>query len=200
MTVHSKFAAFACSILVGSAVAPAQDAAPTRPTAGATARPDASPETPKADTQVPRGAFLVEPYLQPGHSVAAGKVVLMWHAADSDSVWAVETRAAADRPWQAVSKAPSKVRVAVPNIEPHRVYHLALTGLEPGKRFGYRISQDGKVVFEAEGRAPRSPDQEQRFVVFGDCGANSPEQKAIAYRAFVLKPHYVMITGDMVYD
>ena len=123
----------------------------------------------------------------------------MWHAADSDSVWSVETRAAADRPWQAVAKAPSAVRVAVPTIEPHRVYHLALTGLEPGKKFGYRISQDKKVVFEAEGRAPRAADQKQRFVVFGDCGTNSPEQKAIAYRVFLAKPHYVMITGDIVY-
>ena len=107
--------------------------------------------------------------------------------------------AAADRPWQAVAKAPSASRIAVPSIEPHRVYHVGLTGLEPGKKFGYRISQGSKVVFEAEGRAPRSADQKQRFVVFGDCGANTPEQKAIAYRAFVSKPHYVMITGDIVY-
>jgi hypothetical protein len=157
-------------------------------------------KAPKAEAKAPDSPFVVKPYLQPGHSVAAGKVVLMWHAADSDSVWAVETRAAADRPWQAVAKDPSAVRIAVPSIEPHRVYHLALTGLEPGKKFRYRISQDKKVVFEAEGRAPRSADQRQRFVVFGDCGANSPEQKAIAYRAFLAKPHYVMITGDLVYD
>src|SRR5262249_1182109 len=100
---------------------------------------------------------------------------------------------------QPVSKAPTSMRVAVPTVEPHRVYHLSLTGLEPGKKFGYRISRDRKVVFEAEGRAPRSADQKQRFVVFGDCGANTPEQKAIAYRASLVKPHYVMITGDIVY-
>jgi len=180
-----------------SALVQAQESAPK---SNAKAPQNASVKAPKAEVKAPEGPFLVKPYLQPGHSVAAGKVVLMWHAADSDSVWAVETRAAADRPWQAVAKAPSAVRVAVPSIEPHRVYHLALTGLEPGKKFGYRISQDNKVVFEAEGRAPRSADQKQRFVVFGDCGANSPEQKAIAYRAFLEKPHYVMITGDLVYD
>jgi hypothetical protein len=167
--------------------------------AGATASQNVS-QSQRPQAEGPAGPFLVKPYLQPGHSVAAGKVVVMWHAPDSDSVWTVETRGAADRPWQAVAKTPSNVCVAVPTIEPHRVYHLALTGLEPGKKFGYRISRDHKVVFEAEGRAPRSPDQKQRFVVFGDCGANSPEQKAIAYRAFALKPHYVMITGDIVYD
>jgi acid phosphatase type 7 len=179
------------------ALVQAQESAPK---GDAKAAPKASLPAPKTEVRAADGPFVVKPYLQPGHSVAAGKVVLMWHAADSDSVWSVETRAAADRPWQAFAKAPSAVRVAVPGIEPHRVYHLALTGLEPGKKFGYRISQDKKVVFEAEGRAPRSPDQNQRFVVFGDCGANSPEQKAIAYRASLLKPHYVMITGDMVYD
>jgi hypothetical protein len=36
--------------------------------------------------------------------------------------------------------------------------------------------------------------------VFGDCGADTPEEKAIAYRVFRTKPHYVMITGDIVYD
>ena len=44
-----------------------------------------------------------------------------------------------------------------------------------------------------------SANQNQRFVVFGDCGNNSPEQKAIAYQAYLAKPHYVMITGDIVY-
>jgi hypothetical protein len=177
------------SLVLSSALVLAQSAAPA-PAPSPTSRP-AIP--------APEGPFLVKPYLQPGHTAAAGKVVLLWHAADTDARWTVAVRPAADRPWQPVSKAPAALRVAVPTVEPHRVYHLALTGLEPGKTFGYRISRDEQVVFEAEGRAPRSADQTQRFVVFGDCGANTPEQKAIAYRAFLARPHYVMITGDIVY-
>jgi hypothetical protein len=153
----------------------------------------------KAEAKASAGSFLVKPYLQLGHTQAAGKVVLMWHATDADALWTVEIRPGADRPWQAVDRTPSANRVAVPTVEPHRVYHLALTGLEPGKTFGYRVSQDRKVVFEAEGRAPGSAGRKQRFVVFGDCGTNSPEQKAIAYRVFLEKPEYVMITGDIVY-
>ena len=84
-------------------------------------------------------------------------------------------------------------------IEPHRVYHAALTGLEPGVTFAYRVSRGGQAVFEAEARAPKGASQPQRFVVFGDCGANTPEQKAIAYRAFLSRPDYVMIPGDIVY-
>jgi acid phosphatase type 7 len=196
MNVYRTLMLAALPVFVVSAFVQAQESAPKTE---AKAALNVAVKAPTA-VKMPDGPFLVKPYLQPGHSVAAGKVVLMWHAADSDSVWAVETRAAADRPWQAVAKAPSAVRVAVPSIDPHRVYHLAVTGLEPGKKFGYRISQDNKVVFEAEGRAPRSADQKQRFVVFGDCGGNSPEQKSIAYRAFLEKLHYLMITGDLVYD
>ncbi len=115
------------------------------------------------------------------------------------ALWNVDVRAGTDGLWQAAAKAPSARRVAVPTIEPHRVYHLGLTGLEPGKTFSYRISKDHQAVFEAEARAPRPADQKQRFVVFGDCGANTPQQKAIAYRTFLSKPDYVMITGDIVY-
>ena len=200
MKAARRIVAYSCLLIFPSAVALSQEAAPKTPSAATRVRDEASAKTPKALVHTPLGPFLVKPYLQPGHSVAAGKVVLMWHTADSDSSWTVETRAAADGPWQAFAKAPSSVRIAVPTIEPHRVYHLSLTGLEPGKKFGYRLKQDGKVVFEAEGRSPRSANEKQRFVVFGDCGANSPEQRAIAYQTFLAKPHYVMITGDIVYE
>ncbi len=196
MNVSRTLFAATAALAFCSAFARAQDAAPR---ADAKAPQIAPTLAPRAAASAPEGPFLVKPYLQLGHTQAAGKVILMWHTTDSDALWAVETRAAVDRPWEPVAKAPTASRIAVPTIEPHRVYHLALTGLEPGKKFGYRISQDNKVVFEAEGRAPRSADQKQRFVVFGDCGTNSPEQKAIAYRAFASKPHYVMITGDIVY-
>jgi hypothetical protein len=195
MRVSRSLTVVSMAILVVSAPLAAQDAAP---------RTDASPAK-SASVTVPRvegapaGPFLVKPYLQVGHHPAAGKVVLMWHAPDAEVPWTVDVRPGADRPWQAVAQTPSAQRIAVPNIAPHRVYHLALTGLEPGKKFAYRVSQSGQVVFEAEGRAPRAAQQKQRFVVFGDCGANTAEQKAIAYRAFESRPHYVMITGDIVY-
>ena len=36
--------------------------------------------------------------------------------------------------------------------------------------------------------------------MFGDCAADTPEQKAIAYQTYQLKPDFVFITGDIVYD
>jgi hypothetical protein len=72
----------------------------------------------------------------------------------------------------------------VAGVEPHRVYHVALEDLQPGELFGYRVNLSGQVVFSAEARSPKVADQAQRFVVFGDCGAGTSEEKAIAYRAY----------------
>jgi acid phosphatase type 7 len=153
---------------------------------------------PVAHSKANEGPFLAKPYLQLGHAQAPGKLVLMWHAADADANWAVEYQPGTATRLQAAS-APSHRRVAVAGVEPHRVYHAALTGLQPGEMFGYRVSLGGQVVFTAEARAPKLPDQPQRFVVFGDCGAGTPEEKAIAYRAYQSKPDFLMITGDIVY-
>jgi hypothetical protein len=143
-------------------------------------------------------AFIAKPYLQLGHAPAAGTLALVWHAADSDLGWTVEYRPGTGRRWQP-APTPEYRRVAVGNIEPHRVYHALLTDLQPGETFGYRVSQGKKSVFESTARAPKAADQPYRFVTFGDCGASTPEQRQIALRTFRVKPDYVMITGDIVY-
>jgi hypothetical protein len=190
----------ACWLLVfAAAPALAQEQATRTSSAPANRAQEPAARKEKPARKAPEGPFLVKPYLQLGHTQAAGKLVLMWHAADVDTPWTVELRTRPDAPWQATAKAPSAHRVAVPTIDPHRVYRVPLTGLEAGKKFAYRVSLAGKTVFESEGRAPRTAEQKQRFVVFGDCGADTPEQKAIAYRTYMVKPQYVMITGDIVY-
>jgi 3',5'-cyclic AMP phosphodiesterase CpdA len=145
------------------------------------------------------GVFLVKPYLQLGHAPVKGMLLLLWHADDADADWSVEYRPGADRPWRK-AEAPSVRRVAVAGIGPHRVYRAALTGLVPGGEFAYRVSKGGEVVFSAEGRASKAADQPYRFVAFGDCAAGTPQQKAIAYRAYLAHPDFVMIPGDIVYS
>jgi acid phosphatase type 7 len=144
------------------------------------------------------GPFIAKPYLQLGHRPTRGQLVLTWQAADADADWAVEYQPGTATRWQA-TKAPSARRIAVAGVVPHRVYHVALTDLQPGEVFGYRVSLKGRVVFTAEARSPKLADQPQRFVVFGDCGAGTPDEKAIAYRAYLSKPDFLMITGDIVY-
>jgi acid phosphatase type 7 len=193
MKVSRTLIAASCLLAFCSALSRAQDAA-TR--ADATA-PRGVPSA--AGAKAPEGPFLVKPYLQIGHTQVPGKLVLMWHAEDVDADWAVEYRPGPGTRWQAPAKAPSARRVAVPGVAPHRIYHLPLAGLEPGGTFSYRVSRGGEVVFSAEARAPKAADQPHRFVAFGDCGAATPEQKAIAHRTFLARPDFVMITGDIVY-
>lgn len=154
--------------------------------------------TSKTATHAPDGPFLVRPYLQLGYTPAVGKLVLMWHAADADANWSIAYRPGPGPRWQS-AETPVARRVAVVGIEPHRVYRVSLTGLEAGGMFAYRVSRNDKMVFESEARAPKVAGQRQRFVIFGDCGAGTPEQKAIAYRAMLCKPDYVLIPGDIVY-
>src|SRR5262245_48957862 len=187
-------------IVFSWALVSAQDAAPK---AQPRTAENASPGTPRPQTlsKAPAGPFSVKPYLQLGHTPAPGKLVLVWHTTDAgaDAAWTVDYRPGTGRPWQTAS-APAVRRVAVPGVEPHQVYHVALTGLEPGETFGYRVSKAGVGVFESESRAPKAAGQPHRFVVFGDCGADTPKQRLIAYRAFLCRPDFVMITGDIVYS
>jgi hypothetical protein len=88
----------------------------------------------------------------------------------------------------------------VEGVPPHRLYRATLAGLEPGGRFSYKVRRGGEIVFAAEGRGPKLAGKPQKFVVFGDCGANTEEQRVIACRAYEARPDYVMITGDIVYD
>jgi hypothetical protein len=172
-----------CILLIGATAVLAQDTAK---------------KATEVEPKVAAGPFLVKPYLQLGHSPAGRQVVLVWQTTDTDAPWVVEYRPGTGRRWQTTAT-PTFGRVAVAGIEPHRIYHAALTALEPGQIFGYRVSNDGKAVFQAEARAPKAADQPHRFVVFGDCGADTTEERAIAFRTFLSKPDFVMITGDIVY-
>lgn len=162
---------------------------------------DAAPKAaaPAAKAKALEGPFLVRPYLQLGHAPAAGTIQLLWHADDVEADWSVAVRPDAGRPWRK-AEAPTARKVSVAGVAPHRVYRATLTGLEPGGSFEYVVSKDGRPVFSAEGRASKSADQPYRFVAFGDCGSGTPEQLPIAYQAFLAKPDFVMVPGDIVYS
>ncbi len=152
----------------------------------------------KARPQASDGPFLVKPYLQLGYTQAVGKLELLWHAADLDADWSVEYRPGPGTRWQA-TKAPAARRVAVAGIDPHRVYRRFPDGPRTGRDVRLPREPGGQGGLRVRGPRPKVAGQPQRFVAFGDCGAGTPEQKAIAYRTFATKPDYVLITGDIVY-
>lgn len=146
--------------------------------------------------------FLEKPYLQLGTSPtmsASESLVLMWHTADESADWRVEVRTSKDAKWRAM-EVPLMQRVAVPTIDPHRVYRARLTGLVAGEEFRYRVVKSGEVVFEASARARKSAEEGQRFVLFGDCSQGKPAAPAIAYRASLTHPDFLFIAGDIVYS
>jgi len=170
----------------------------------------------------PAGAqFIEKPYLQLGDSPklsAPESMMLLWHTDTSPAKWTVEVKTSKDSTWRSVDtpssqavSAPAgaplvagkdgakKDTPAAPAIEPHLVYRAHLTGLVPGMDFRYRVLKSGKPVFEAASRARQSAAQPFRFVLFGDCGQGTPAENAVAYQAFLAKPDFIFIPGDIVY-
>jgi hypothetical protein len=146
-------------------------------------------------------AFIEKPYIQLGERSIErpDQLSVLWHARDSDDEWTLEFRKAGSTDaWQ-----PAKLAfhvVNVPTIEKHRVYEALLCGLQPGEEFEYRVALQGRVAFQAKGRAIPSRNQDYRFVVFGDSGDETPEQRAIANQVYRDRPSMVFITGDIVYS
>jgi hypothetical protein len=167
------------------------------------------------------GPFLEKPYLQLGDLAKLSEsesLVLLWHTAAVPASWAVEVRTPKDKTWRAV-EAPSRQSVsapagepavagkngakkdapAPPAIEEHFVYRARLTHLVPGEEFQYRVLKGGKPVFDATGHTRKAAGQPFRFALFGDSGQGTPAENAIAYQAYLAKPDFVFIPGDIVY-
>ena len=145
--------------------------------------------------------FVVKPYLQLGDAPrlsASESMVAMWHTANEEADYRVLSKPAGAANWTA-AKRPEWRLVAVRTIEPHKVWSATLTGLKPGEAFDYRIDRGGETVFTSHGMARKSASQPYKFIVFGDCGQDTPAQKQIAKLTMDAKPDFVFLTGDIVY-
>jgi len=152
------------------------------------------------------GAFLVAPYVQLGALPPTGSdtdnaresLTIHWQADDQEARWAVESRSSPKDPWRAEPD-PTWRRDPRQTMGPRRFYRGELANLDPGARVDYRVKRNGVAQFEATAQARKSKGQPHRFVAFGDGGADSWEQMAIAYRIALARPDYVMVAGDIVY-
>jgi len=169
---------------------------------------DAIPGSAASAAQQSAPPFLVKPCLQWGDSPiweSRSGIQLLWQDEDVEAGWTVEYRpgAAAASPSGAEwlkADPPVMRRIALQNVPPHRLYRVSLKGLVRGAEFAYRVRKGGDLVFFAGGHAPTAGDKPYHFVVFGDCGTNTREQRAVAYQTFQAHPDFVLITGDIVYD
>ncbi len=174
-----------------------------------------------SQTQPGPDTFLEKPYVQLGDAPALSaseNLVLIWHTQNVPEKWGVQVRTSRDSGWRNTGEVQSQVvsapagepaiagkegakkdAPASPAIEPHIVYRARLTNLVPGQEFHYQVLKAGKPVFDATARARKSDGQPFRFALFGDCGQGTPSENAIAYRAYLAKPDFVFIPGDIVY-
>jgi hypothetical protein len=148
--------------------------------------------------------FLVKPYLQLGdRALDNGALSLVWHGPDPDPEdWAVEVRTGVAAPWREdpwrPMGPPSFLRVAVPGVEPHRVWQCELEGLAPGLPFAYRVLRKGEEAFQARGMARKGPGQEQLVAVAAGLGEAGPGQRDVAFRIAREDPDLVLLAGDMI--
>jgi acid phosphatase type 7 len=149
--------------------------------------------------QASDSTFIAKPYLQIGRNPSAQSLEVLWHSGDVDVAWSVESRPDSKAKWTK-AEMPKATRVAVAGILPHRVYSAVLAGLTPNTTFSYRVLKDNKVVFTADGQTPRDGMKPYRFVAFADIGAETVDQKKLATRAFLAKPDFVVVPGDIVYE
>ena len=166
--------------------------------------------------------FLEKPSLQLGDAPRLSNsesLVLMWHTENTPLDWKVELRTSKDQAWRAMGTPTSQVISALagqpavagkdgvkkdapasPAIDAHLVYRAPLTGLAPVKEFRYRVLASGKPVFDASAPRPQIGPSRSVSYCFGDCGQGTPSENTVAYQAYLAKPDFLFIPGDIVYS
>ncbi len=145
--------------------------------------------------------FIVQPYLQLGDLSSLSSVEpvrVLWQASNDRGVkWSVEVRQGEGDAWRSAVAVEGKQILAE---TPYRLFNVALTRLRPGTEFDYRVSKDGVVVFSATGKSRSSADQPYRFVVTGDTGAETPQERRVVHQIYQAHPDFFSIAGDIVYS
>jgi hypothetical protein len=150
----------------------------------------------------PAQQFLVSPYLQPGNAPSLSKEmkVVVW---ETDSVPGnfkvefVEGKGFEGAAKVALSKISSQALTV--GRRTSYIYRAPLTGLKFDADYTYRVMSGDQVVTLATFRT-RTKGNTVRFVAFGDMGAGTPQQAAVAYQIHAHKPQFVLATGDLAYS
>jgi hypothetical protein len=77
---------------------------------------------------------------------------------------------------------------------------IEVDGLEPGGRYAYTPRANREALLEESVFRADDPDGAFTFAVVGDTGSGSRTQRAVGHRILASAPHFVLHTGDMVYE
>jgi Icc-related predicted phosphoesterase len=164
----------------------------------ATAIPSGGQQLPAPQVAAP---FIVEPYLQLGDLPRLSPVEpvrLLWQAPNEPAAkWSVDVRQASRDPWRPSVGVGGRL-IAQPNA-PYRLFSVPLTRLKPGAEFEYRVQKNGETVFTAKGKTRAAADQPYRFVVTGDTGADTEQERRVVYQIHRAQPDFFVVAGDIVY-
>lgn len=146
--------------------------------------------------------LVVPPYLQPGNAPSLSKEmkVVLWQTDSAEGNFTV-TYAEGSTLDGAAKIATAKVSSEA-LLFPGRtsfVYRAQLTGLNFDSEYAYRVSLGEKVITSSSFKT-RTKKPAVRFVAMGDMGTASPQQRAVAYQIYQVKPQFVLATGDLAYN
>ncbi|MEP7265986.1 MAG: metallophosphoesterase [Saprospiraceae bacterium] len=150
-------------------------------------------------TNIRKATFFTKPYLQIGNQPSDHSLQVLWHVAESEDSWQVEYKTNDSSKWINSEKI-YFTKVQIKNAPFHRIYHASMNNLVSGEEFIYRLFKNSKEVFSSTAKSPKSFNQPYKFVVFGDIGAETDEQKALAQRVMKSNPDFVAVAGDIVYE
>lgn len=143
--------------------------------------------------------FQVKPYLQIGKRPSPESLQLLWQTTDANSSWEAEYKNIGSSDWIKAENQTSK-KIAISGIEPFWLYSTSFTALRPGTLFMYRVLRNGSIVFTAEAKAMKAPEQAYRVAITGDIAAGTKQAGRIANEIYNSNPDMIAIAGDIVYS
>jgi len=144
-----------------------------------------------------QGPILVRyPYLQ---NVGPDRATILW-ATRETGPGAVEY----GLPGGAFTRLPAAQRRLPDSLTglsfPFYQYQADLYGLRPNTEYSYRILHEGRPVTNDDALRIRTAGPGPfRFLVFGDSGTGSPEQRSLAQLMLRERPAFVLHNGDLAY-
>ncbi len=125
--------------------------------------------------------FKKGPYLQ---SVTGDSAIVMWETERSDM-------------GRVIVHSPTSPDIVVVEDRPVRMHEVRVQGLQPGRRYTYRVESAGIVERGELSTAPRAGEAFS-FVVFGDTRSNAGAHRNVVERVRREVPDFILATGDMV--
>jgi acid phosphatase type 7 len=126
-------------------------------------------------------AFRKGPYLQ---SLSGDSVIVMWESDDAV-------------PGRVVVHPSIGPDLVVEDARPSKLHEVRVSGLTPGKRYGYQV-EVGSARQGGEFATAPPPGEAFSFVVFGDTRSNAGAHKNVVERVRREVPDFILATGDMV--